>query len=72
MSYKVHCEQCNAIVINQVPCHEHGCPNSNQSWVIDTIQGRNYAVPENEASEPNLDYEIPPTNCYDYEDNFYQ
>ena len=25
--YEVRCSQCEATVINGVPCHEHGCPN---------------------------------------------
>jgi rubrerythrin len=25
-----HCDQCEALSINGVPCHEHGCPN--RSW----------------------------------------
>jgi hypothetical protein len=23
----VRCSQCNAIVVNDIPCHEPGCPN---------------------------------------------
>jgi len=26
-SAHVGCSQCEALVINGVPCHEHGCPN---------------------------------------------
>lgn len=26
-SYQVRCSQCEAAVINGVPCHERGCPN---------------------------------------------
>lgn len=26
--YKVKCSQCQAVVINGVPCHETGCPNA--------------------------------------------
>lgn len=25
---KVGCSQCEAVVINGVACHEHGCPNA--------------------------------------------
>jgi len=25
--WKVKCSQCEAVVINGLPCHEHGCPN---------------------------------------------
>lgn len=26
-SFAVRCSQCDALVINGVPCHESGCPN---------------------------------------------
>jgi len=26
--YHVHCSQCEAVVINGVPCHETGCPQA--------------------------------------------
>ena len=26
-SWRVRCSQCEALVINGVPCHELGCPN---------------------------------------------
>lgn len=26
-NYRVRCSQCEALVINGVPCHETGCPN---------------------------------------------
>lgn len=25
---KVSCDQCQLVVINGIPCHEHGCPNA--------------------------------------------
>ena len=25
--WHVQCSQCAALVINGIPCHEHGCPN---------------------------------------------
>jgi hypothetical protein len=25
--YRIRCSQCEALVINGVPCHERGCPN---------------------------------------------
>lgn len=40
--FRVCCSQCEALVINGVPCHEHGCPNrardqeedeEEESWV---------------------------------------
>jgi hypothetical protein len=24
----VTCDHCHAVVINGIPCHEHGCPNA--------------------------------------------
>jgi hypothetical protein len=30
-SYRVRCSQCQAAVINGVPCHERGCPNQKRS-----------------------------------------
>jgi hypothetical protein len=27
-TWRVRCSQCEASVINGIPCHEHGCPNS--------------------------------------------
>lgn len=32
------CAQCEVLVINGVPCHEHGCPDSH----IDPTTGRGY------------------------------
>ena len=26
--YRIRCSQCAALVINGVPCHETGCPNT--------------------------------------------
>ena len=28
--YRIRCSQCDALVINGVPCHETGCPNTPQ------------------------------------------
>lgn len=27
---KITCDQCDVLVINNVVCHEHGCPNKNK------------------------------------------
>lgn len=27
-----HCDQCEALIINGVFCHEQGCPNQNKQW----------------------------------------
>ena len=32
---KVKRDQCEALAINGVPCHEAGCPNSRKPWVRD-------------------------------------
>ncbi len=29
----MHCDQCEALMINGVFCHETGCPNSRKTWV---------------------------------------
>ena len=29
-TWHVQCSQCDAKVINSVPCHEHGCPNKKE------------------------------------------
>ena len=33
---KMHCERCDALMINGVFCHEIGCPNSRGVWDGDT------------------------------------
>jgi hypothetical protein len=30
-----HCDQCEALLINGVFCHETGCPNSRKTWIED-------------------------------------
>jgi hypothetical protein len=32
----MHCDQCEALMINGVFCHERGCPNSGSRWDGDT------------------------------------
>jgi hypothetical protein len=29
---RMHCDQCNACMINGIFCHETGCPNSKKKW----------------------------------------
>ena len=65
---RIKCNQCSASFINEVPYHENGCSNSDQTWVIEPILGACYAIPENESSE-FYEYETPPNDCYKYEDN---
>ena len=31
----MHCDQCEMLSINGVPCHETGCPNARKTWVED-------------------------------------
>jgi ssDNA-binding Zn-finger/Zn-ribbon topoisomerase 1 len=31
--HKISCNQCSALMINGVFCHETGCPNSKKTWV---------------------------------------
>ena len=35
MKIKKHCDQCNALIINGIFCHEHGCPNSRKTWIAE-------------------------------------
>ena len=28
-----HCDQCEALMINRVFCHELGCPNAKKRWI---------------------------------------
>ncbi len=30
-THRVRCSQCEALVINGVACHEHGCPNEKRA-----------------------------------------
>lgn len=31
----MHCNQCEAAMINGVFCHETGCPNSRKTWIAE-------------------------------------
>ena len=31
----IHCDQCEALMINGVFCHETGCPNARKTWVAE-------------------------------------
>lgn len=33
LSLKIRCTNCEALVINGLPCHETGCPASKRPWV---------------------------------------
>lgn len=42
---KMHCDQCEVLMINGVFCHETGCPNSGSRWRGDTwVSQRNCFV----------------------------
>lgn len=30
----IHCNDCCMTMIQRVPCHEHGCPNSGKEWDV--------------------------------------
>ena len=47
---KRNCDQCQAMMINGVFCHEHGCPNTHRGQFCDHEEG-NLADPE-----PEYDY----------------
>ena len=31
----MHCDSCQMLSINGVPCHETGCPNSRKTWIAE-------------------------------------
>lgn len=31
----MHCDQCQMLSINGLPCHETGCPNSRKTWIAE-------------------------------------
>lgn len=37
MTYTITCDQCQALVIQGVPCHEWGCPMRGRPWVYDRL-----------------------------------
>lgn len=32
--WRVRCSQCEAAVTNEIPCHEHGCPNHKKASFV--------------------------------------
>ena len=52
MSYRVYCNQCNALAINGMACHESGCPHEDKPWVTRT-RGFVYPVMFPEGKEPD-------------------
>jgi len=39
VAYSLHCDQCEALAINGVPCHEQGCPHKSKPWVYNDAEG---------------------------------
>lgn len=51
------CSQCAAVVINGVPCHEHGCPNdTHPCWECDAPVSKCYRLCES-CANPDFDEE---------------
>lgn len=43
----MQCDQCEALMINGVFCHEHGCPNTRKAWnAITETWETEYTCPE--------------------------
>ena len=61
---RINCDQCQAVSINGVPCHEQGCPNARKTWVYD--EKWDEAYPADEAPSP--DHDNFTHDCYSYED----
>ena len=57
-TFKVRCDQCDAIAINGQASHELGCPNRSKPWGLNGETGR---------WEPMSASELPS----DYDDDFY-
>ena len=51
--FKVRCSQCEALVINNVPCHETGCPNARHE-----CKGCNEFIPLRHTYCANCMYEM--------------
>jgi hypothetical protein len=58
----VWCPNCAALSINGIPCHETGCPNSDQAWKFRSkgLIGK-YCIPKGEdpAAWMHKDYRRP-------------
>lgn len=53
-SVSVSCSQCEALVINGVACHEHGCPNeTHECWECETPIPKKYRLCES-CANPDL------------------
>ena len=68
MKIKKHCDQCNALVINGIFCHEHGCPNERKTW--DAEDGQWLKVFKcNHCGDDVLENEL--CLCWEEEDDSY-
>lgn len=53
------CNQCEALVINGVFCHEHGCPNERKKFVDDEwVEPETELEPEPPDYKPNIKEEF--------------
>ena len=61
---KVKCSQCEALVINGVPCHENGCPNRKHARQEDELDplddDRDQENPVESANYDNYDWDNDP------------
>jgi hypothetical protein len=48
---KVHCDQCESLVINNIPTHELGCPNARKTWQINEETERIEPIEDTEDDE---------------------
>jgi hypothetical protein len=59
---KKQCNQCEALVINGMFCHEHGCPNEYKKWDNETEEWKSVI----ECPECGCDVEEGETCCNIY------
>jgi hypothetical protein len=52
-TYKITCNQCDILVINNTPCHETGCPNAKKGYFKNGVW---FSTEEEESEE---DYYLP-------------
>jgi hypothetical protein len=62
----MHCDQCQALMINSTFCHEIGCPNSRKTWVDDRGEWVRFVECRECGSEVE---EGESCDCQDYEIN---
>jgi len=67
-SFKITCDQCDILVINNVVCHETGCPNTQKGYYKEGIwisteeeSEENYYLPDDgyaDGGEPYSEEEL--------------